>query len=149
MRDECEREMVKKLRKENMSYTEIGKVMGLSRHVVRKLHVYQRKEHTKKPGPKSVLDNKDKLSIKRQISVLKSEHKKVYSYKLKIECGLDASARTIRRHLAGLGMRYRNVKRKVFLTRAHREKRGEFLKKWITSNHNCHEPFLVMKTDSH
>ena len=139
MRDECEREMVKKLRKENMSYTEIGKVMGLSRHVVRKLHKYQRKVHTKKPGPKSVLDNKDKLSIKRQILVLKSEHKKVYSNKLKIECGLDASARTIRRHLAGLGMRYRNVKRKIFLTRAHREKRVDFSKKWITSSHNWHE----------
>ena len=119
MRDECEREMVKKLRKENMSNTEIGKVMELSKHVIRKLHLYQRKVHTKKPGPKSVLDNKNKLSIKRRILVLKSEHKKVYSNKLKIECGLDASARTIRRHLAGLGMRYINVKRKIFLTRAH------------------------------
>ena len=83
-----------------MSYTENGKVMGLSRHVVRKLHMYQSKVHTKKPGPKSVLDNKDKFSIKRRILVMKSEHKKIYSNKLKIEYGLDASARTIRRHLA-------------------------------------------------
>jgi len=126
MRDKCEREMVKKLRKENMSYTEIGEVMGLSRHFARKLQVYQRKIHTKKPDPKSVLDNKDKLSIKRRILVLKSEHKKVYSNKLKIECGLDSSARTIRRHLAGLGMRYKNVKRKIFLTRAHKERRVDF-----------------------
>ena len=120
MRDESQRDMVKTLKDSKISFTEIGKLMGLCRHVVRKLYVYQRKVHPKKTGPKSVLSNKDKLAIKRRISILRSESKKVYSKKIKNDCGLHASERSIRRHLANIGMQYRNIKRKIFLTKAHR-----------------------------
>jgi len=103
------------------------------------MYVYQRKLHRKKSGPKTILDNKDKLAIKRRIAILKSDSKKVFSNKIKNDCGLLASARTIRRHLTNLGMTYWNVKRKIFLTKAHRERRVEMARKWITKNHNWKE----------
>jgi len=63
----------------------------------------------------------------------------VFSNKIKNDCGLLASARIIRRHLTNLGMTYRNVKRKIFFTKAHRERRVEMARKWITNNHNWKE----------
>ena len=100
------------------------------------MYVYQRKLHRKKSGPKTILDNKDKLAIKRRIAILKSDSKKVFSNKIKNDCGVLASARTILRHLTNLGITYRNVKRKIFLTKAHRERIVEMARKWITNNHN-------------
>ena len=75
MRDEFQCETVKNLRNQNMSYTEIGDILWISRHIARNLYVYQRKVHRKKSGPKPVLDNKDKLAIKRRIAILKSVFK--------------------------------------------------------------------------
>jgi len=42
MSEEFERKMVKKLRNENKSFTEIFEIMGLSRHVFKKLYMYKR-----------------------------------------------------------------------------------------------------------
>ena len=36
-------------------------------------------------------------------------------------------------------MTYRNVKGKIFLTKAHRERRVEMARKWITNNRNLKE----------
>ena len=41
---------------------------------------------------------------------------------------MRSSARNIGRYLSILGMRYINVKRKIFLTRAHNEKGGCIVK---------------------
>jgi len=54
--------------------------------------------------------------------------KKVYSNKIKSKCDMRSSARNIGRYLSILGMRYINVKRKIFLTRAHNEKGGCIVK---------------------
>ena len=129
MRTQSERELVKSLRNEKKSFTEIGNIMGLSRHTVRKLYVNKVVVHSKKMGRKCVLQNHHKLQIKRRIHVLKMHCEKVYSSKLKRDCNLNASTRTIRRHLANIGMTYRNVKKKIFLTKTHKEKRVEFAKK--------------------
>ena len=57
------------------SFTEIGNFSGISRHVTRELYVYQRKLHPKKSFKYGFTD---KLTIKRRISLLKSDGKKVY-----------------------------------------------------------------------
>ena len=48
MREEFKRKMVNRLRNEYKSFTEIGKSIGLSRHVVRRLYMYKRVLHPKK-----------------------------------------------------------------------------------------------------
>ena len=81
--------------------------------------------------------------------MLKNNRQKVYSNKIKSECGLDVSAKTIRRHLSNMGMRYRNVKRKIFLTKGHNEKGLKLLQSGSRRMIIGIQPFLVMKRDSH
>ena len=42
MREESQRNLMRKLVNENKNFAEIGILMGLSRHVVRSLYVYKR-----------------------------------------------------------------------------------------------------------
>ena len=87
------------------------------------------------------MHNKDKLPIKKG--------QKVDSTKLKIGCQLDVSTRTIRRHLAKLGILYRNVQSKIFLTRLHKERIMEIIRKKIIDDHKWKKQYLVMKRDSY
>jgi len=135
MRDNYQRQLAQKLRNENKSFTEIGDIMGISRHVARELCLYKRVSHPKKVGRKPLLRKVDKLSIKRRISMLKSAAQRVVSSKIKNDCNLAVCTRTIRRHLTTAGLRYVNAKKKIFLTKAHKEKRIEMATKWITTNH--------------
>ena len=64
-----------------------------------------------------------------------SSHK-VHATKIKKECNVNVSTRTIRRHLAKIGMRYQKIPRKILLTKAHKERRVEFVKNWIRTNHD-------------
>jgi len=136
MREESQRDLVRKLVNENMNFTEIGTLMGISRHAVRSLHVYKRVSHPKKRGRQFILQSKQKLKIKRTVSMLKSAGERVDASKLKLECQLNVSSRTIRRHLGGIGMKYKNVRRRIFLTKTHKEKRVQMAKEWITNNHD-------------
>ena len=99
MMHEMYRQIVTKLRKENKSFTEIGNIIGLYLHAVRSLYVYKRKTHSKKRGRKFLLQNKDKLNIKRRISILNSTNQSVNATKIKVEYNLDMSTRTITRTL--------------------------------------------------
>jgi len=136
MRDESQRILVKELRKQNKTFTEIGNIMNLSRHAVRKLFVYQKVKHPKHRGRAFLLKNKDKLAIKRRVSMIKNAGERVDSTKIKVDCQLDMSTRTIRRYFASVGMVYRNVQRKIFLTREHKERRIEIARKWIIDDHD-------------
>ena len=118
MRYELERQLVCKLRNNNNSFTEIGNIIGLSRHVVRHLYMYNRKTRPKKRGRKCFLQNKDKLHIKRAISMFNISCHKVHATKIKKEWNLNVSTRTISRHLAKIGMRYQNIPK----TKAHKER---------------------------
>jgi len=136
MRDVYQRQLAQKLRNENKTFNEIGRIMNVSRHVARKLCVYKRIAHPKKRGRKCLLQQSNKLQIKRRISILKSDGQRVHSSKIINECHLNVSPRTIRRHLASIGMRYANAKRKIFLTKTHKAKRVEMALRWISTDHD-------------
>ena len=72
MREKSKLNLVRKLVNENKNFTEIGTLMDLSRHVVRSLYVYKRVVHPMKRGPKFILKSKQKLTMKRKISILKN-----------------------------------------------------------------------------
>ena len=133
MRYELERQLVCKLRNENNSFTEIGKIIGLSRHVVRHLYMYNRKHVQKREARNVLYKTRINCIIKRAISLFNISSHKVHATKIKKECNPNVS---IRRHLAKIGMRYQNIPRKILLTKAHKERRVEFIKKWIRTNHD-------------
>jgi len=135
MRDNYQRQLAQKLRNENKSFREIGDIVSLSRHVARELCVYKRVSHPKKVGRKSLLQKTHKLNIKRRISVLKSCGKRVISSTIKNDCNILVCTRTIRRHLSSVGPRYANAKKKIFLTKTHKDKRVAMATNWITTNH--------------
>jgi len=139
MRSEVERKLVKKLRNEKKSFKEISEIFGLSRHIVRHLCVYNKVPHPKKRGKKPILQNNNKLQIKRMLSTLKNEGKRIDATKIKNLCQLNVSTSTIRRHLVKMGMKYRNIPRHIFLTKIHKEKRVQMVKKWITNNHDWNQ----------
>ena len=74
--------------------------------------------------------------MKRKIYMLKSVDQRADATNLKGDCKLNVSPRIIRRHLRVLGMQYKNVQRRINLTKAHKEKRVEMAKQWISSNHD-------------
>ena len=136
MRDEYQRELVKKLRNEKKSFTEIGRIMGLSRHIIGKLYRYKRVSHAKRSGRKPFLKSVHHLAIKRSLSHLIDQGKKVNSTVVKNECHLEMSTRTVRRYLSKIGMKYTNVRKEIFLTKIHKQKRVDIVKNWLTENHN-------------
>ena len=71
------------------TYTEIGKLLKISRNLAINLCSYKNKMFPKKRGPQFTLSKTNKLSIKRIIGTLKETNGKINSKKLKIECGLD------------------------------------------------------------
>ena len=67
---------------------------------------------------------------------MNSTNQLVNAAKIKVEFNLYVSTRTIRRHLGNIGMRYRNIPRKIFLTKVYKERRVALAEKWITTNHD-------------
>ena len=113
----------------------MGDIMSLSRHVTRELSVCKRVSRHKKVGRKSLLQKTHKFNIKRRISVLKSSGKRVVSSTMKNDCNIHVCTRSIRRHLSSVGLGYANAKKKIFLTKTHKDKRVAMATNWITNNH--------------
>jgi len=65
---------------------------------------------------------------------LKDENSKVTAARIKENCSIDASIRTVRRELARLGFGYGNVTKKLPLTKVQKTRRIELARKWINEN---------------
>ena len=83
--------------------------------------------------PKFTLSKANKLSIKRTIGTLKKTNRKINSKKLKIECRLDVSVRTIQRHMKAVGFTYRRIPPQIILSQ--KERRVIVINDCITENH--------------
>ena len=134
MRSEVERKMAQIWRKEGFSFSEIGKKIGISKDAAVNLCKYKKASFKCKTGPKNLLTFKDKFSIKRQISILNSENKKVNSTVLKFDCGLSVSNRTIQRYLTKIDMRYQKAHVEIVLNKKDKQLRMDTISNWI-----CHD----------
>jgi len=65
---------------------------------------------------------------------LKDENSKVTAARIKENCSIDASIRTVRRELARLGFGYGNVTKKLPLFKVQKTRRIELARKWINEN---------------
>ena len=77
-----------------------------------------------------------------------SSNRVVNATKIKVECNSVIFIRAIRIHLGNIGIRYGNIQRKIFLTKARKERRVTLEKFWITSNDDGNKPYLVTKNYS-
>lgn len=127
---------VRNLHKSNYGYKNISKITGLSRDCVKGICVNPKVINPKKRGPKNKIDKKACLRIKRCINQFKDASEKVNSRKIKYECNLMASRRTIRRYLQGQGMKFKNMKKKLSLSKADKCRRVEFAKEMLGRNHH-------------
>lgn len=139
MHSEVEKQYVKRLRESGKSFKEIAEMLNLTINTCITMVHYKNKTYKMKRGPKSKLSKTDKLSVKREISRLKNNQEKVNCSKLKENCNLDVSTRTLQRHMINLKLKYRNKQKRIFLSKNHRQKRVECVNKWIIENHPWHK----------
>jgi hypothetical protein len=135
MRNFEEKNLAVSLKNDGWSYNQIADHMKITKNVAINLCLYENTKICKKRGPKFTINKGQNLLIKRTISKLKENKKKVNSSKLKKECDLNVSVWTIQRHLRRSGLKYKNIPSKIYLSRKHKEKRVEIVKGWITENH--------------
>ena len=121
---------------EGQSYAQIAKKLGISRYAAVNLCVYRIKINKLKSGPKPKICKISKLRIKRQISIFQSNGEKVNAPKLIQECQLKVSPCTVQRYLTRIDMKYKRKPMRITLTAAHKQKRVQCIKSWITANHN-------------
>ena len=109
--------------------------MGITKRSARHISSYSYKTHYNKRGQKCKITPKWKLSIKRAVKNLELEGKKVNCTKIKQDCNLKLSTRTIQRYMLKQGMAYKHSKNQIVLTKKHKEERIQIISHWISSNH--------------
>lgn len=80
----------------------------------------------------SVSKSREKTKINKEVRRLKSKNHRVTANKVKDNCSIDASIRTVQRELSRLGFGYKNLPKK--LTKRHKDKRVKLARKWISDN---------------
>lgn len=134
MRSNEVKNLALKWKEEGKSYNEIGQLLGISRGSAQNLCRYTKKTRCNKRGPKPKLNKYEQLCIKREISKCLNFNEKIFAPKLKKRCSLNVSQWTIQRHLRNLGYKYKNIRQKIFLTRAHKLKRVNIVHEWLSEN---------------
>lgn len=136
MRNQSERDIAKRLKAMGHTYNYIGQALAISKLSAKNLCIYNTKECPNKRGPKLKITERANLKIKRSISYLKNNGKKVNSSKLKVECNLNVSVRTIQRHMKRSDYKYTKLKSQIYLSKKHKEERVKIISQWISRNHD-------------
>lgn len=136
MKPNTVRNEIIKLRNDKMSYMDISRQLNISFNEVKNVLNYNLKIHRKKVGPKSKIGKVEKLRIKRQISLYQNLGQKVDSHKLKNDCNLNSSTRTIQRHMKTIQFYYKKIKSKILLSQKHKENRLKMCIDWLAKNHD-------------
>ena len=87
--------LVVSLKNDGKSYGDIENFMNITRNSTISLCRYQYKKFQNKRGPKSKITKSQKLLIKRTVSSIRDKQEKANSVKLKNECEINISIRTI------------------------------------------------------
>lgn len=134
MRSENERVLSQRWRKDGLTYTEIGRLLGTTRYAAANLCRYKRRAIKKKSGPMPILSYRDRWAINKIIQEKNQNNEKVNSTILKRECGLDCSTRTLRRYLIRRDMKYAKASMEIKLSKKDKVFRMNVISAWIESN---------------
>ena len=125
---------VKELYDKNKNLRETSRILNISYSTVYYMCKNNYERVKKKTGPKKIIEKRLKTRIKRQVKELKTKNQKITANKIKNNCDIEASLRTVQRALSELGLSYNKIPKKLPLTKAHKEKRVELARKWISEN---------------
>lgn len=136
MRSKVQRDLAEKLKKENKTYGEIGAILGVTKDAARNLCNYKLKVNKKKTGCKPKINSKTRYAMRKEITLLKNEGKKINTTKIIRNCNLNISKTTCWRELNKSGLKYTHVRKKIILSKEHKIKRIEAITKWFSENHS-------------
>ena len=138
MRSDTEKLIATSLRNKGKTYDEIGYIMDISKDAARNL-CREVKKNKLKPGPKQKLSKYNQLSIKREVKRLKSIEERVNPRKIRQNCSLHVSRRTIKLHLStNLLLKYKKIPQKMVLTEK-KHIRLNHIEKWMSVGQNWYQ----------
>lgn len=128
--------LVKKLSAEGKSYRAIHASLQLPISTIQ--YIVKNNYHRPKPnvGRPTVVSRFHRVSIKREISKIQKLKERVTSRKIKNNCNLQFSKRTIQRALQRLGFNYKKAQKSIVLTKTHKENRVKICTNWICDRVN-------------
>lgn len=135
MLSEIQKEKVKLLKNEGYNFSQISTILNITRSAARHCFIYTNTTNPKKRGPRAKFEKKHKLQVKREIGKLKLTGEKVNSTKLVKNCKLNFSTKTVQRYMKNIGMKYKNAKCQILLSKNHKHRRISIINNWISTNH--------------
>lgn len=130
------RRVVKHRRSQGDSIREIAKYLDIKKATVESILNYKLKTNKKKSGPKTSIGKAESLMLRRYISTCNSNMIKVNCSKIKRDCNVDVSRRTLNNWLLKEEYRYMKEVQKISLTAGHKKKRIEIVSSWIKNKIN-------------
>ena len=91
-------------------------------------------ERKKKRGRKRSIGKRNERRMERTVSRLLTSGEKVTARNVKEKCELDVNVRTVQRTLHRIDLKYAKAKKKIKLTKKHKEARLECAKRWLTKH---------------
>ena len=88
----------------------------------------------RREGRKISMGKMTERRMKRTVTRLLTSGEKVTARKVKEKCELDLNVRTVQRTLHRIGLKYAKAKKKITLTKKHKEARLECAKRWLTKH---------------
>ena len=108
----------------------------MSKYAAKNLIAYKCKVNKLKRGYQHKVNKSSDVCIKKEISKLTQQGEKVNSAKIKKNCALTVSTRTMQRHFKSLNMIYKNSSHEILLSKKYKEGRMTVKSEWISGNHS-------------
>ena len=125
--------LARKKREDGLSIRRIAMDLKLSKSTVEYM-LKTNSERKKKIGRKRSIGKRTERRMKRTVTRLLTSGEKVTARKVKEKCELDVNVRTVQRTLHRIGLKYAKAKKKITLTKKHKEARLECAKRWLTKH---------------
>lgn len=125
---------VKYLYRTKKSYRKVGVLLNLSWTTVRYMVKNDYSKPKRKTGPKKKITRREESRIKREVKRLQSNNHKIFASKIRSNCEIDTSLRTVQRTLKELGLTYKKSPQQISLTAQQMKQRVELAEKWIVEN---------------
>ena len=127
-------EKVRQLYKTIKSYREVGNLLKMNESTIRYMVKNDYSRLKKERGREKKLTRREGSVIKREIKRLQDKNEKILASKIKTNCSIEASVRTVERALKDLGLTYKPIPRRNPLQPHHMKERVELAEKWIGEN---------------
>lgn len=125
---------VRQLYKKEKSYDKVRKLLKMGKLTVQYIVKNDYSRLKKVRGPEKKVTRREESRIKREIKRLQGQNEKIFASKIKINCSIEASVRTVERALKDLGLTYKPIPRRNPLQPHHMKERVDLAEKWISEN---------------